>query len=226
MTSISCGPGHRALPAKTLRSARGVPIALADHATVGLEARIGSLKLGAVAFGSRGRGLGEIDPDPAAGNSFRFGRARVQGLELQVGGGEIGKETSWLASYTVSRSDRDFGQGWNRWALDRTHQLRLFGRTAVSASLSLAAEIACPAPSVREQVDFRLRLAALITELRAEFAHRPVLLALLDQWSRDGAHLDRLPGKPFSAHVLRVAARRILRRSPDLRLRKPARNKR
>lgn len=92
--------------------------------------------------------------------------------------------------------------------------------------LSLAAELACPAPSVQAQVDFSLRLAALITELRAEFAHRPVLLALLDQWSRDGAHLDRLPGKPFSAHVLRVAARRILRRSPDLRLRKPARNKR
>ena len=92
--------------------------------------------------------------------------------------------------------------------------------------LSLAAEIACPAPGVREQVDFRLRLAALITELRAEFAHRPVLLKLLDQWLRDGAHLDRLPGKPFNAHVVRQAARRILRRSPDFRIRKPAKAKR
>jgi len=91
--------------------------------------------------------------------------------------------------------------------------------------LSLAGEIACPAPSVREQVDFRLRLAALITELRAEFAHRPALLELLEQWERDGAHLDRLPGKPFNAHVVRHAARRVLRRSPDLRLRKPAREK-
>jgi len=92
--------------------------------------------------------------------------------------------------------------------------------------LSLAAEITCPAPGVREQVDFRLRLAALITELRAEFAHRPVLLKLLDQWLRDGAHLDRLPGSPFNAYLVRQAARRILRRSPDLRLRKPAREKR
>ena len=92
--------------------------------------------------------------------------------------------------------------------------------------LSLAGEIACPAPSVREQVDFRLRLAALIQELRSEFAHRPVLLELLDQWLRDGPHLDRLPGKPFNAHVVRRAARRILLRSPDLRIRKPARNKR
>lgn len=91
--------------------------------------------------------------------------------------------------------------------------------------LSLAAEIACPAPSVQAQVDFRLRLAALITELRAEFARRPVLLALLDQWERDGTHLDRLPGKPFNAHVVRQAARRVLRRSPDLRLRKPAKDK-
>lgn len=103
-------------------------------------------------------------------------------------------------------------------------------RVALAASirrteLSLAAEIACPAPSVREQVDFRLRLAALITELRAEFAHRPVLLKLLDQWLRDGAHLDRLPGKPFNAHVVRLAARRILRRSPDFRIRKPAKDK-
>ena len=80
--------------------------------------------------------------------------------------------------------------------------------------LSLAAEIACPAPSVREQVDFRLRLAALFEELRAEFAHRPVLLELLAEWARDGAHLDRLPGKPFNAHAVRQAARRILRRSP------------
>ena len=92
--------------------------------------------------------------------------------------------------------------------------------------LSLVAEIACPAPSLREEVDFRLRLAALISELRAEFAHRPVLLKLLDQWLRDGAHLDRLPGKPFNAHVVRLAARRILRHSPDFRIRKAARNKR
>ncbi len=104
-------------------------------------------------------------------------------------------------------------------------------RVALAASirrteLSLAGELACPAPSVREQVDFHLRLAALIQELRSEFAHRPVLLELLDQWLRDGAHLDRLPGKSFNAHVVRLAARRILRRSPDLRLRKPARNKR
>jgi len=80
--------------------------------------------------------------------------------------------------------------------------------------LSLAAEVVCPAPSVQAQVDFRLRLAALITELRAEFAHRPVLLALLNAWERDGAHLDRLPGKPFNAYVVRQAARRILLRSP------------
>jgi len=92
--------------------------------------------------------------------------------------------------------------------------------------LSLAGEIACPAPGVREQVDFRLRLAALITELRAEFAHRPVLLELLDQWERDGAHLDRLPGKPFNAHVVRQAARRVLRGSPDFRSRMAAKTKR
>ena len=103
-------------------------------------------------------------------------------------------------------------------------------RVALAASirrteLSLAGEIACPAPSVREQVDFRLRLAALIQELRSEFAHRPVLLELLDQWLRDGPHLDRLPGKPFNAHVVRLAARRILRRSPDFRIRKPAKDK-
>lgn len=99
-------------------------------------------------------------------------------------------------------------------------------RVALSArvrrtELSLAAEIACPAPSVREQVDFRLRLAALIEELRTEFARHPVLLELLAEWARDGAHLDRLPGKPFNAHAVRQAARRILRRSPDLQFRKP-----
>ena len=107
-------------------------------------------------------------------------------------------------------------------SLVSNHRVALAARMR-RTELSLAGEIACPAPSVREQVDFRLRLAALIEELRAEFAHRPVLLELLAQWERDGAHLDRLPGKPFNAHVVRHAARRILRRSPDLRLRKPAR---
>ena len=77
--------------------------------------------------------------------------------------------------------------------------------------------LACPKVSVREQVDFRLRLAALLQALRAEFAHRPALLALLDQWERDGAHLDRLPGTRFNAHVVRRVARRLLQERPELR---------
>lgn len=80
-----------------------------------------------------------------------------------------------------------------------------------------AFELVCPAPNAREVADFRLRMAALLTELRREFAHRPVILALLRDWERDSAHLDRLPGKPFNTHVVRQAVRRILRRRPELR---------
>ena len=85
------------------------------------------------------------------------------------------------------------------------------------AELAALAELTCPAVPVREQVDFRLRLAALLQALRAEFAHRPVLLALLDQWERDGAHWDRLPGTRFNAHVVRRAARRLFLERPELR---------
>ena len=76
-------------------------------------------------------------------------------------------------------------------------------------------ELATPRhePGVLDQVDFQLRMAALIAALRREFSGRPVILQLLRDWERDCAHLDRLPGKPFNAHVVRQAAKRFLRRN-------------
>ena len=89
------------------------------------------------------------------------------------------------------------GPEFTRWLQSVLNSLAANLRASAAArarriKLEGAFELVCPAPNACEVADFRLRMAALLTELRREFAHRPVILALLRDWERDSAHLDRL----------------------------------
>jgi len=107
----------------------GVPVPAVNHVALSADLALGPWSLHGAAFGSQGAGLGEPRPDsdPEAGETpYRFGRSRTRGLELRAArGGATPGSASWAATYVVSWSERDWGDGWVPWRLDRRHQLRL-----------------------------------------------------------------------------------------------------
>lgn len=113
-----------------------VPLAQVDHVSFDLTFDRPPLVARVSIFGSRGNGLGELRPesDQQIGPFpfFRFGRSRTRGFEVQLavrGGARLPRSLS--ASYVLSRSERDWGDGWVPWAQDRRHQLRLFGQLSI-----------------------------------------------------------------------------------------------
>lgn len=123
-----------------------VPPSISDHLTaeLGWASSVRRLRLGV--FTSRGDGLLDL-----AGGTFssrdvgtwRSGRSRVIGAEVEAGLSTRDRRWSGQLSYTLARSERDWGDGWVPWINDRLHQLRLSGQarpfrhTIVSPSLEL-----------------------------------------------------------------------------------------
>ena len=111
-----------------------VPTAQADHLTVDLNLDLAPFLARISVFGSRGSGIGEVTPETAQRPSgpfefFRFGRSRTRGVEAQLAyRGGPNRPHSLSVSYAAGRSERDWGLGWVRWSLDRTHQVRGFGQ--------------------------------------------------------------------------------------------------
>ena len=111
-----------------------IPAARVDHAVLDLRTEIPPFLLRVSAYASRGSGIGELRPESDQRfhrfEFVRFGRSRTRGLEAQLavrGGAE--RQHSFSVSYTYARSERDWGEGWVRWAQDRRHQLRVFGQS-------------------------------------------------------------------------------------------------
>ena len=111
-----------------------VPTAQVDHVTLDLNLDLAPF-LGRISvFGSRGAGIGELTPETVQRQSgpfefFRFGRSRTRGIEAQLAyRGGPSSPHSLSISYVAGQSERDWGTGWVRWSLDRTHQVRGFGQ--------------------------------------------------------------------------------------------------
>ncbi len=111
-----------------------VPTARVDHATLDLNAEFAPFIGRVSVFASAGKGIGELTPETTQRQLgpfefFRFGRSRTRGIEAQIAyRGAPAAPHSLSLSYVYSRSDRDWGEGWVRWSLDRTHQVRGFGQ--------------------------------------------------------------------------------------------------
>lgn len=125
----------------------GVPPAKVDHAAVEVGTTLGGATLRFAAFGASGDGQIDLTPEvpPARGSVvYRHGRLRVRGLEIEAR--RVSESGRWLGqvSYLLSASERDWGEGWVPWVLDRRHQLRFHGAfrpspaTTISAALDLA----------------------------------------------------------------------------------------
>ena len=78
--------------------------------------------------------LGEAGP-------YRSGRLKVRGGELEVRTTSVESKLSGQATYSLTRSHRDWGHGWVPWANDRLHQLRLQGMYRPSSRTSLGVAI-------------------------------------------------------------------------------------
>ncbi len=114
-----------------------VPVARVDHGTVDLNLDLSPLVGRISAYTSRGSGIGEVRPEwdqrPRQFDFFRFGRSRTRGFEAQLAyRGDADRPRSLSVSYGYSRSERDWGEGWVRWAQDRRHQFRVFGQLQIA----------------------------------------------------------------------------------------------
>jgi hypothetical protein len=126
----------------------GYPVPRVDHAVADVAAQQGSVLARLSGYWSQGSGVGEVCAEELpviCESSNRFGRSRTSGLELQVAlRGTEARERALSVSYALSFSERNFGLGWSRWALDRRHTVRIFGqlrpkpRWSVGASLEVA----------------------------------------------------------------------------------------
>lgn len=111
-----------------------VPTARVDHATFDLNLGFAPFIGRVSVFASEGNGIGELTPETSQRQLglfefFRFGRSRTRGVEAQVAyRGAADSPHSLSLSYVYGRSERDWGDGWVRWSLDRTHQVRGFSQ--------------------------------------------------------------------------------------------------
>lgn len=110
----------------------GIPAAKVDHAMFTASWGRGPFSLRGAAFASHGSGMVEVRPatvPEVGGTTFRVGRSRTAGAELQ--GGIGGTRGSLTLSYALSWSERDWGRGWIPWSQDRRHLVRLVGQGKV-----------------------------------------------------------------------------------------------
>ena len=120
----------------------GVPIPKVDHASVDLDGAKGSLAWRVSGYLSRASGLAELrpvtEPSVAGASQFRYGRGRTAGLEIQLGIQSRDERANSLSLiYVLSGSQRDWGQGWTPWTLDRRHLLRGLGYLRLSRRWSV-----------------------------------------------------------------------------------------
>ncbi len=113
------------LPAGT----NGVPVAEIDHSSADAAVSLGEALAARVSvFGSRGSGLGELTPFWVATDApFRFGESRTFGIESHVALGDPDGRRSLSVIYVLSRSDREWGDGWVPWSFDQRHRVRVHG---------------------------------------------------------------------------------------------------
>jgi hypothetical protein len=123
-----------------------VPVATTDHLTAELGWTSGEHRLRLGVYRSAGEGALDLiggNFETRHVDSWRVGRSRVIGAELEAGMASRDRRWSGQLSYTLARSERDWGEGWVPWINDRRHQLRLTGtlrplaRTILSPSLEL-----------------------------------------------------------------------------------------
>ncbi|MBM4186914.1 MAG: hypothetical protein FJ206_06345 [Gemmatimonadetes bacterium] len=110
-----------------------VPTATVDHATIDLNLDQSPIVARFSGYASRGSGIGEVRPEfdaaPRTFDFFRFGRSRTRGVEAQLAlRGSDRSPHALSVSYSYSVSERDWGEGWLRWAQDRRHAVRVFGQ--------------------------------------------------------------------------------------------------
>jgi hypothetical protein len=118
--------------------AKGVPVPVIDHASAEATATFGLIHARMSLFASQGRGVAEMVPESGLleGDTtrFRFGRSRTMGVEAQVAiRGTTTRASSLSLTYVLSASERNFGDGWNRWMLERRHLVRVLGQAQVSS---------------------------------------------------------------------------------------------
>ena len=110
----------------------GIPAAKVDHAMLTASWGRGAWSLRGAVFASHGSGMVEVRPGTTpevGGATFRVGRSRTAGTELQ--GGLGGAHGSLTLSYALTWSEREWGKGWIPWAQDRRHLVRLLGQGKV-----------------------------------------------------------------------------------------------
>jgi hypothetical protein len=121
---------------------RGVPVPVVDHVSAEATATRGLIHARMSIFASRGRGIAELRVEkeslPGDTTRFRFGRSRTFGAEVQVAiRGSTTRASSLSFTYVLSASERNFGDGWIPWRLDRRHLVRILGQAQVSHRWSL-----------------------------------------------------------------------------------------
>ncbi len=129
----------------------GASTPIVDHASATLGIVTGHLTARVSAFGSSAKGLGELRPetdqDAPAAAQFRFGKGRTRGLEAQVGLAAAGKGLPSLTlSYTLTTSERNWGDGWVPWSQERRHTARLFSQLSLGRWLLFSAAEAASGP--------------------------------------------------------------------------------
>lgn len=124
-----------------------VPVASADHLTAELGWANAQNRFRLGVFTSDGEGMLDLVGGNFSGRnvgSWRTGRSRVVGAEMEAGASSRDQRWSGQLSYTLAKSERDWGDGWVPWINDRLHQLRLSGHarplrhTTVSPSVELS----------------------------------------------------------------------------------------
>lgn len=113
------------LPAGT----ESVPVAKIDHAALDLGVAVTDwLSARISGFASRGTGVGELTPFWVSGDApFRFGQSRTWGLETHAVVGDSDGRSSLSATYALTWSERNWGDGWFRWSFDQRHRVRVHG---------------------------------------------------------------------------------------------------
>lgn len=100
------------------------------HGALDLKWAQGPLAVRIGVFASRGTGLSDIRPPTvqrtASRGDIRIGRSRTVGVEAQVSLSPPSRPDRVASiSYVLSRSERNWGQSWVPWGLDRRHQARV-----------------------------------------------------------------------------------------------------
>lgn len=119
----------------------GIPVAEATVSSIGFRSGSPAFRWGLSAYTSRGAGSVELMPSELVTRqpaTFRAGRSRTNGVELDASIGSPETGSGLAAAYAFITADRNWGRGWVPASIDKRHRLRLLASTNLARSVILS----------------------------------------------------------------------------------------